>query len=67
MEGRKEGRKEEGNIITHKKSLSLLRRKSPCSPEEGPENAENTGKRHVRRQGPSQRVLESFLRLSEVP
>lgn len=53
--------------ITHKKTFVVIKKKVTCSPKEGLENAENTGKIHVHRQGPSQRVLESFLRPSEVP
>ena len=67
-EGRLGRRKEGGRKKTssHTKSFVVIRRKPSCSWKECPQDDENTRKRHVHRQSPSQKALESFLRLSEV-
>ena len=61
---RKEGGRKETS--PHTKSFVVIRRKPSCSWKECPQDDENTRKRHVHRQSPSQKALESFLRLSEV-
>lgn len=66
-EGRLERKKEGGRKETalHTKSFVVIR-KASCSWKECPQDDENTRKRHVHRHSPSQKALESFLRLSEV-